>query len=68
MDLNDLVSQATAARMLNVGRAAIAGLINRGRLRTVKIDGVPYVYRSSVERFQKQKPGPKPGSKRKAKT
>ena len=67
MNLKDIVSQATAARMLNVGRAAIAGLINRGRLRTVEVDGVTYVYRSSVERFQKQKPGPKPASKRKAK-
>lgn len=67
MNLKNIVSQANAARMLNVSRSAIAGLINRGRLKTVEIDGVAFVYRKDVETFQKQKPGPKPGSKRKAK-
>src|SRR5690349_11553148 len=60
MDLNNIVSQAAAARMLGITRQAVASLINRGRLKTVRVDGVPYVYRSSVEGFQKRKPGPKP--------
>jgi len=43
MNLNDLVSQATAARLRGVDRAAIADLIKRGRLKSVVIDGVPLV-------------------------
>jgi hypothetical protein len=57
--LDDLIKQATAARILGVNRAAIAALISRGRLRTVQVDGVPHVYRSEVTQFKKQKPGPK---------
>jgi hypothetical protein len=60
MNPNDLISQATAARLRGVDRAAIADLIKRGRLRTASIDGVPYVYRSEVLSFERQKPGPKP--------
>jgi hypothetical protein len=62
MNLKDFVSQATAARMLGISRAAVADLIKRGRMRTEKIDGVPYVYVSDVINFQPQKPGPKPGT------
>jgi hypothetical protein len=60
MNLKDIVSQATAARKLRISRAAVADLINRGRLRTVEIDGVPYVHLSDVLNFQRRKPGPKP--------
>jgi hypothetical protein len=62
MNLKDFVSQATAARMLGVSRAAVANLIKRGRMRTEEIDGRPYVYKSDVINFQPQKPGPKPGT------
>lgn len=64
----DIISQATAARMLSISRQAVASLINRGRLKTVNIDGVAHVYRSSVEQFQRQKPGPKPGQRKKLRT
>jgi hypothetical protein len=64
MNPQDLVSQAEAARLRGVDRAAIADLIKRGRLKTVKIDGVAYVYRSEVVNFQRGKPGPKPQKKR----
>jgi hypothetical protein len=60
MNPQDLVSQATAARLRGVNRAAIADLIKRGRLNTVEIDGVAYVFRSEVVNFQRQKTGPKP--------
>jgi biotin operon repressor len=58
----DFVSQATAARMLGITRAAVADLIKRGRLRTKKIAGRPHLYKSDVINFQPQKPGPKPGT------
>jgi biotin operon repressor len=60
MNLKNIVSQATAARMLGISRAAVADLIKRGRLRTAEIDGVPHIYKSDVLNFQRQKPGPKP--------
>jgi biotin operon repressor len=62
MNLEDFVSQATAARMLGISRAAVADLIKRGRLRTKNIDGRPHVYKRDVINFQPQKPGPKPGT------
>ncbi len=61
-----LVSQATAARLRGVDRAAIADLIKRGRLRTEEIDGVPYVYESDVLNFERRKPGPRPKAQRQA--
>lgn len=54
-----IVSQATAARLRGVDRAAIADLIKRGRLRAILIDGVRYVYLQDVLNFERQKPGPK---------
>ena len=60
MNLKNIVSQASAARKLGISRAAVANLIRRGRLRTVEIDGIPYVHLSDVLTFQRQKPGPKP--------
>jgi len=58
-DLTDLISQAEAARMRGVTRAAIRDLIRRQRLRSVKVGGRELVYRSEVEAFEKEKPGPK---------
>lgn len=63
MNLDDLISQAEAARLRGVDRAAIADLIRRNRLRAFSVGGVPYVRRSEVLKFQKQKPGPKPQTK-----
>jgi len=57
--LEDLISQAEAARMRGVNRAAIRDLIRRGRLRTVTVAGRELVIRSEIEKFEKQKPGPK---------
>jgi excisionase family DNA binding protein len=57
--LSDLISQAEASRIRGVTRAAIRDLIRRERIRSVTIGGRELVYRSEVENFEKEKPGPK---------
>jgi excisionase family DNA binding protein len=57
--ISDLISQAEAARIRGVTRAAIRDLIRRGRLRSFELGGRELVYRSEVEGFEKEKPGPK---------
>lgn len=57
--MSDLISQAEAARIRGVTRAAIRDLIRRGRLRSVAIGGRELVYRHEVKTFEKEKPGPK---------
>jgi excisionase family DNA binding protein len=59
--MSDLISQAEAARIRGVTRAAIRDLIRRERLRSVTVGGRELVYRSEVEAFEKDKPGPKTG-------
>ena len=66
MNLSELISQATAAKIRGVDRAAIADLIRRGRLRTQEVGGVLYVFRREVEDFEKQKPGPKPKTRKRS--
>jgi hypothetical protein len=63
---NDLMRQASAARLRGVSPAAIADLISRGRLKTYDIDGVPHVSRREVLNLERQTPGPKPRTKKKA--
>ncbi len=58
--LKDLISQAEAARIRGVTRAAISDLIRRGRLVSVEIAGRLLVHKREVESFEKQTPGPKP--------
>jgi len=50
----DLVTQTTAARMRGVSKQAIVGLIQRGKLTQVIIDGHPFLLRKEVEKY---KPG-----------
>jgi len=57
----DLVTQKNAALMRGVTTAAIGDLIKRGRLRAVEMFGKVLVYRSEVENFEREKPGPKKG-------
>lgn len=57
--MSDLISQAEAARIRGVSRAAIRDLIRRGRLRSFNLAGRELVYRSEIEIFEKDKPGPK---------
>lgn len=63
---NDLVRQADAARLRGVTPAAIADLISRGRLRVYNIAGVQLVSRREVLNLERQTPGPKPRTKKKA--
>jgi hypothetical protein len=58
----DLITQAEAARIRGVTRAAIAYLIAQGRLRTYERFGVTFVSRSEVEGYEPQKPGPRPSA------
>jgi excisionase family DNA binding protein len=58
-DVGDLITIAEAARLRGVSRSAISELVRRGRLRSIEMFGRVLVYRSVVESFQKQKPGPK---------
>jgi excisionase family DNA binding protein len=57
--ISDLISQAEAARIRGVTRAAIRDLIRRQRLRSVEVGGRELVYRGEVEAFEKDKPGRK---------
>jgi hypothetical protein len=64
---NDLMRQADAARLRGVSPAAIADLISRERLKTYNIAGVQLVSRREVLNLERQTPGPKPRSKKRAK-
>ena len=57
--MSDLISQAEAARIRGVSRAAIRDLIRRDRLRSFNLAGRELVYRSEIESFEKETPGPK---------
>jgi hypothetical protein len=58
-DVAGLITQKEAAAMRGVTQAAIGDLIRRGRLRTVELFGRVLVYRSEVEGFERERPGPK---------
>ncbi|MEK6301677.1 MAG: hypothetical protein AABO41_13285 [Acidobacteriota bacterium] len=63
----DLVRQTTAARMRGVSTQAIVGLVQRGKLTKIVIDGYPFVLRSEVEKFKPSVGGrPKKTAGRKA--
>jgi excisionase family DNA binding protein len=61
--LADLISQAEAARIRNVSRAAISDLIKRGRLRSITVGGRELVYYSEIVKFEKNAAG-RPKTKR----
>ena len=46
-----LISQAKAAEMCGMTRAAIGDLVRRGRFRTVEVGGRDLVYLEEVEAF-----------------
>jgi excisionase family DNA binding protein len=56
-DMSDLISQAEAARLRCVTRAAIQDLVRRGRIRSVNVGGRALVYRSEVVNYEKGEPG-----------
>lgn len=49
-----LISQAKAAEMCGMTRAAIQGLVRRGRFRSMEIEGRELVYLREVEAFEKE--------------
>lgn len=55
--MSDLISQAEAARIRGVSRAAIRDLIRRKRLRSIAVGGRELVYRTEVESFEREQPG-----------
>jgi len=55
--IEDLISQAEAARLRGVTRQAIRKLVEVGRLRSYTIGGRNLVLRSEVRQFVPHKPG-----------
>lgn len=55
--MNDLISQAEAARLRGVTRAAIQDLVWCGGIRAVEVGGRSLVYRSEVISYEKGEPG-----------
>lgn len=56
-DMSDLISQAEAARLRGVTRAAIQDLVRRGRIRSVNVGGRSLVYQSEIMNYEKGEPG-----------
>ena len=52
VDVKDLMTQADAAELRGVSRAAITDLVKRGRLNTVEMFGKRLVFRSEVVAFE----------------
>jgi excisionase family DNA binding protein len=65
VDLDDLVTQAEAAKLRGVTREAIYNLVARGRLQTVEIGGQKFVRRSEVLNFEALPAGRPTESRRK---
>jgi excisionase family DNA binding protein len=59
-DPRDWISQAEAARLRGVSRQAIALLVKKGRLPTLKIGGRLLVQRKDVEEFKPEPAGRPP--------
>ena len=53
-DLQDLITQAEAARLRGVSREAIYGLVARGKLIAVEIGGQKFLKRSEVESYTRE--------------
>lgn len=56
-NMADLISQAEAARLRGVTRAAIQDLIRRERIRAVNVGGRALVYRSEIVNYEQGEPG-----------
>lgn len=56
-EMPDLISQAEAARLRGVTRAAIQDLVRRGRIRSVEVGGRALVYRNEVINYEQGEPG-----------
>lgn len=56
-EMGDLISQAEAARLRGVTRAAIQDLVRRGRIRSIDVGGRALVYRKEVICYVKGEAG-----------
>jgi len=56
-EMSDLISQAEAARLRGVTRAAIQDLVRRGRIRSVEVGGRSLVYKSEILNYKQGTPG-----------
>lgn len=56
-DMADLISQAEAARLRGVTRAAIQDLVRRERIRSVNVGGRALVYKSEIVNYEQGEPG-----------
>jgi predicted DNA-binding protein YlxM (UPF0122 family) len=61
----DLISQAEAARLRGVTRAAISDLIKRDKIKSVEVAGRQLVFRSEILDFEPGEPGRPPRAKAK---
>jgi excisionase family DNA binding protein len=52
------ISQTEAAKLRGVSRQAIAGLVKKGRFRTLEVGGKKLLLLSDVEAYEPRKPGP----------
>ena len=59
--MEDLITQAEAAKLRGVSLASINELVQRGRLRVVELFGRKLLKRADLEAFRKLKTGPKAG-------
>ena len=62
VDKLGLITIRDAAELRHTSRSAVLQLIQRGRLQTETVLGKQLVYRSEVEGFTKDKPGPALGT------
>ncbi len=53
----DLISQAEAARLRGVTRAAIQDLVRRGRIGSVEVGGRALVYRNEIVNYEQGEAG-----------
>lgn len=60
VDPGQWISQAEAAKLRGVSRQSIAGLVRKGRFKTLLIGGKTLLRRAEVEEFQPKPPGPAP--------
>ena len=67
-ELDDLITQAEAARLRGVTREAVYDLVARGRLSAVEIGGKKFVRRSEVEGFEMLPAGRPPDASRRETT
>ena len=58
--LEDLITQAEAARLRGVSREAIYGLVARGKLSVVEIGGQRFVRRSEIKNYTPESGGRPP--------